>query len=71
MANADRSINFKSSIPFEEVLLKATFQIDKDKSSVLRACVLVGIPLLLAHPELVDTLGHPKADVSNIVSLLR
>jgi hypothetical protein len=71
MAKIDRPINFRSSSSFEEVLSRAILHLDKDKSSVLRACVLVGLPTILAHPELVEMLGDGEVDVSNILVLLR
>ena len=71
MAKIDRPINFKASAPFEDILSKSILQLDKDKSSVLRSCILLGLPLILAHPELVDSLGGGETNVDNIAVLLR
>ncbi len=66
----DRPINFKSSEPLESLISKVVLKLDKEKSKVLRACVLLSIPQILAHPELVDSLGDGEVDVSNILVLL-
>jgi hypothetical protein len=71
MGKIDRPVNFKASSSLEDLLSKAILQLDKDKSSVLRACIQLALPQLLAHPELVDSLGSGEAGVSNIVVLLR
>jgi hypothetical protein len=70
MPKIDRPINFKASSSLEDIIAKAVLKIDRDKSSVLRACVQLALPQILAHPELVDSLGDGEAAVSNIVVLL-
>jgi hypothetical protein len=70
MGKIDRPINFKASSAFEDILSKALLKLDRDKSSVLRACILIGLPVILAHPDLVDRLGNGETDVSNILDLL-
>jgi len=70
VAKVDRPINFRTSKDLEVAISKVVLHLDRDKSSVLRTCVRIGIPMLLAHPELVDSLGDGEADVSNILDLL-
>ena len=70
MAKCDRPLNLKITKEYEEGLAAAVLKLDKSKSEVIRAAISVGLAILLAHPELVVSLGHENADLNNIVVLL-
>ena len=47
-------LNFKVCEQFSEWLDLAAKQIDRPKSQILRTCLLLSLPSVLANPSLVD-----------------
>ena len=47
------SVTFKVSEPMAEWISRTAFQIDKNKSEVIRACILLSMDTVAATPSLV------------------
>jgi len=52
----DITTTIKLSDEFEELLRRVSFDIDEDKSKIIRACILLGIDTIEANPSLVHRL---------------
>ena len=48
------AINFKISEELEDLISKTSFEIDKNKSEVIRTCVLLSIDTVKKYPSLVN-----------------
>ena len=53
MAAKEVTITFKTSESLAELIGKTAFQIDKNKSEIIRACILLGIDAVGTTPSLV------------------
>lgn len=54
MAQKEVTITFKVSEQLADMLGRATFEIDKNKSEIIRACILLSLPTILACPSLAN-----------------
>ena len=45
---------FKSCEEFSAWLNQAVADLDRQKSEVVRACILIGLPLICANPSVID-----------------
>ncbi len=50
----ETTITFKTSEPLADLIGRIAFETDKNKSEVIRACVLLGIDTVRATPSLVN-----------------
>jgi len=65
MAN-DVTVTFKVSDEFADLLGRASFDIDKGKSEIIRACILLGIDTIKANPSLVNIVQIDTRKNNNI-----
>jgi len=54
MAQKEVTITFKVSEVLADMLGRATFETDKNKSEIIRACILLSLPTILACPSLAN-----------------
>lgn len=54
MAQQDVTITFKVSERLADMIGRATFETDKNKSEIIRACILLSLPTILACPSLAN-----------------
>ena len=54
MAQKEVTITFKVSEMLADMIGRATFETDKNKSEIIRACILLSLPTLLACPSLTN-----------------
>ena len=62
----DKSLAFKVSEQMEEAISKLGFKEDKSRSEVLRACVCIGLPLLISNPSLIYRLDFSEFKINLI-----
>ncbi len=55
MAN-DVTVTFKVSENFADLLGRASFDIDRGKSEIIRACILLSIDTIIANPRLANSI---------------
>ena len=48
------TLTFKVSEQLADMLGRATFQTDKNKSEIIRACILLSLPTIIACPSLAN-----------------
>ncbi|MBT6217835.1 MAG: hypothetical protein HOI42_13860 [Candidatus Marinimicrobia bacterium] len=65
MAN-DITITFKAPTELADLLGKTAFDIDKGKSEVIRACILLSIDTVQAVPSLVNRIQIEDRKSNNI-----
>lgn len=53
----EEKITFMINDKFSDLLAKVTFDLDSDKSSVIRACILLSIDTLKANPHLIKNIS--------------
>lgn len=54
MAAKEVTLTFKASEQLSDMLGKATVTTDKNKSEIIRACILLSLPTILACPSLAN-----------------
>ena len=60
------TLTFKVSEQLADMIGKATFQIDKNKSEIIRACILLSLPTILACPSLANRIQVEDFKHNNI-----
>ena len=50
----EQQTNFKSSEEFKQWLSLAVTKLDRSSSEVIRACILLALPIICANPSLID-----------------
>lgn len=62
----DASITFKTTDVMEAALQKVCYQTERSKSELIRACITVALPLLVANPSLIYRLDFSELKLNKI-----
>lgn len=63
---AETSITFKTTDQMEQALQKVCYQNDRNKSEVIRACITIALPVLVANPSLIYRLDFSELKLNKI-----